>query len=418
MARLLRQWGDKIEFVVVGYLTLPKALQPFRSQIRMFEPIWDVETYWQLLRDMDISIAVLKPGLIADCKSEIKWLEAAMLGVPSVVTATQTYREVVEHDVTGLLVTQPDDWYVHLDALIEDAPRRRSIGQAAREEVLRRYSVPTLAANIRRIMDAVAAEPKTARTKILIVNVFFAPQSIGGATRVVEDNVRDLLAHHSDEFELQLFCTFEGGAEPYLPLVYDFEGVRVTAISTPFDADVDSKPWDDRMARHFEAVVNHFGPDLVHFHCIQRITLSVCAVLRRNHIPYIVTVHDGWSDFRRQFLIDEYGTAQCYAYGDPLRELTRGGSGRLERMRLKREYLLAAGRVLAVSEPFGRIYRDCGFDNVSVVANGVSDLNVLPRRPRPTAAFGWLTLQAPVCTRGTISSRQPCFAAPLGICTC
>jgi len=42
----------------------------------------------------DINLSVLKPGVISDCKSEIKWLEAAMLGIPSIVSATQTHTEL------------------------------------------------------------------------------------------------------------------------------------------------------------------------------------------------------------------------------------------------------------------------------------------------------------------------------------
>ena len=35
-----------------------------------------------------------------------------------------------------------------------------------------------------------AAQPAPQRKKLLVLNVFFAPQSIGGATRVAQDQVQ------------------------------------------------------------------------------------------------------------------------------------------------------------------------------------------------------------------------------------
>jgi glycosyltransferase involved in cell wall biosynthesis len=383
LARLLREWGDKLELILMGYLVLPRALRPFMSQIVLQAPVWDLRSYWNIVREMDISIAVLDPGLIADCKSEIKWLEAAMLAVPSVVTATRTYAETIEDDKTGLLVENAADWYNKLDGLIASPARRRAIGDAARSAVLERYATPAMAANLSGLFRTVTELPARRRKKVLLVNVFFAPQSIGGATRVVVDNVQDMLEHHADDVELQVFCTFEGGAEAYLPLIYAFEGVRVTAIPTPIDPDIDAKLWDERMAKSFEAVIDRFQPDLVHFHCIQRITLSACEVLRRKSIPYVVTVHDGWWISDKQFLIDDFGIPQRYDYADPLRELGRGDGRRLERMKMKQTYLQDAQQVLAVSDSFTTIYRDCGFHRTVTVANGVSKLAVLPRVPSP-----------------------------------
>jgi glycosyltransferase involved in cell wall biosynthesis len=383
LERLLREWGDKVELILMGYLVLPRMLRPFMSQIVLQAPVWDLRSYWNIVREMDISIAVLDRGLIADCKSEIKWLEAAMLAVPSVVTATRTYAETIEDGKTGILVDEAEDWYSKLDALIADRARRRTIGQAARSAALERYATPALASNLAGMLGAITEAPARTRKKVLLVNVFFAPQSIGGATRVIVDNVRDMLEHHGQDIELQVFCTFEGGAEAYLPLIYAFEGVRVTAIPTPLDPDIDNTLWDERMAKCFEAVIDRFQPDLVHFHCIQRITLSACDVLRRRSLPYIVTVHDGWWISDKQFLIDDFGVPQRYDYADPLRELGRGDGRRLERMKAKQTTLQDAVQVLAVSEQFTGIYRECGFRNVVTVANGVSKLDILPRTTSP-----------------------------------
>lgn len=379
LARLLGKWGRQAELFIMGYLTLPRALRPYHEQITLRAPIWDLRAYWNVLREMDISLAVLKPGLLADCKSEIKWLEAAMLGVPSVVTATRTYAEVIESPRTGLLVDDSAGWFRQLDALVGDAARRRQIGGAARAVALERYSMRSMADNLRHIMDQITAPPRLAAKRILIVNVFYPPQAIGGATRVVADNVGDLVATCGDSFEIEVFTTMEGSAEPYMPLTYLEGGIRVTAVPTPLDPEIDAKVWDDRMAGHFERVIDRFEPDLIHFHCIQRITLSVCDAARRRAIPYIVTVHDGWWISDEQFLMNQYGKPEIYDFANKLNEFASGDSARLERMNMKQEYLAGAVRILAVSEPFARLYRQCGFANVIAIPNGVSRFEVLPR---------------------------------------
>ena len=383
LARLFKKWGPRVELLVMGYLVLPRSLQPYADQISLHEPVWDLRTYWSVLREVDISLAVLKPGPVEDAKSEIKWMEAAMLAVPSAVSATRTYTEVIEDGCTGVLVKHGQDWFTALDALVADADRRQAMGQAARASVLERYGVPALAANLTSVLDAVTTQPAAARTRILIVHVFYPPQSVGGATRVVADNVHDITANYGDEFELQVFTTLEGAAEAYVPLVSLTDGVRVTAIPTPHEPDLDRRVWDAGMQAAFEAVLDSFKPDLVHIHCIQRITLSVCHSLQRRAVPYVVTVHDGWWISEWQFLVDDFGVVRTFDYADPLNELRHGNAKRLERMKVKQACLAAAERVLAVSEPFAKIYRDCGFTNVIAIANGVSDLITLPRRASP-----------------------------------
>ena len=219
--------------------------------------------------------------------------------------------------------------------------------------------------------------------RILVVHVFYPPQSVGGATRVVAENVRDITAGYGDEFEIQVFTTLEGAAEPYLPLVSVIDGVRVTAIPPPQAPDLDKRVRDKGMQAAFESVLDSFKPDLVHLHCIQRITLSVCETLQRRGLPYVVTVHDAWWISDAQFLLDEFGVMAPYDFSDPMRELRRGDAARLDRMKTKQAGLSGALRVLAVSEPFAEVHRACGFSNVIPIANGVPDLAALPRRPSP-----------------------------------
>ena len=67
--------------------------------------------------------------------------------------------------------------------------------------------------------------------RVLAVNVFFAPQSIGGATRVVEDNVRDFQASNRTN-AVGVFCSLNGAQSQEISRHYLVNGVPVQSIAT------------------------------------------------------------------------------------------------------------------------------------------------------------------------------------------
>ena len=375
LIKLFEKYGRKIRLVIMGYLTLPKSLTPYLDCITCLNPIWDIDQYWNVLRGMSINLAVLSPGSVADCKSEIKWMEAAMVGVPSVVTATATYRDVIRDFETGVLIASPKQWFAALDKLVAAPAKRRSIGERAFEDVVETYSLASLSENISTILHAPSGGRATGlakrRKRVLVVNVFFAPQALGGATRVVIDNVTDITEYAGDEFEIEVFTAMEGMIEPHRVTSYRWNGIRVTSISTPNDPDIDSKVVDPAMGAAFEATVKRFAPDVIHFHCIQRLTTSICTVAADAGIPYFITLHDAWWISDKQFIIDDFGNTKLYRFADPLAELQTGSDASFARMMVKQKCLKGAVKLFAVSEPFAKIYRSCGFDNVVTIENGL-----------------------------------------------
>jgi glycosyltransferase involved in cell wall biosynthesis len=373
LIELVRRYGDKLSIVIVGYISWTPASRAIRNNIVQLDPTSEIEAYWNLLRTADINLAVLKPSLMADCKSELKWLEAAMFGIPSVVSRTATFAEVIEHGVTGFLCEDVQDWVESLDRLVRDARLRNQVGRAAQRVVLERYGMTTLSGNIASYFSQLA-QPAAPRAKIVIVNVFYPPQTKGGATRVVHDNVAALSSTYGDEFEVEVFATMEGGLVPYEKQVYAHEGIRVTAITTPDDPDIDHKLFDKRMGEIFDEYLETAAPAVVHFHCIQRLTVAVVDAARRRNIPYLITAHDGYWISNHQFLIDGRDKMQLYGYDNPLKVVETYG------MSARQKALRSARRVLCVSESFGRLYRECNVQNVMALPNGVSALPHAVRR--------------------------------------
>jgi glycosyltransferase involved in cell wall biosynthesis/GT2 family glycosyltransferase len=79
-----------------------------------------------------INIAPLETGNeFCEAKSELKFFEAALAGVPTIASPTGPFKRAIIHGVTGMLAANDDEWYAALSALIADPATRDRMAQAA-----------------------------------------------------------------------------------------------------------------------------------------------------------------------------------------------------------------------------------------------------------------------------------------------
>ncbi|MBF2072466.1 MAG: tetratricopeptide repeat protein [Synechococcales cyanobacterium C42_A2020_086] len=395
IARILEAY-PQVRLTLVGYVTLSEVLLPYRDRIDRVDPIQDVEVYWEFLRQADINIAVLQPTRTTDCKSEIKWLEAACFHIPSVVSATQTYRELLRPGIDALFASTPDEWFTQLQALVLNPCLRQAIAQAAHTRVLQEYSVPVMAENLRQVIQAgiadatqvdtqtrILASSRCRKQKLLIVNVFYPPQSIGGGTRIVKDNVDVLLAEYGDIYDISVFTSDDNNPTPYQVQEYVYDGVPVTKVSTPTRAGMDWLYQDATLYELFTQYLQFHQPDLIHFHCVQRLTASVVEAAADQGIPYVVTLHDAWWISDHQFLVNASGEECADQQNDPLiiARDTQNLQDSMRRRRYLKQCLDRAGAVLAVSENFAEFYRRNGVPQTRTNRNGILPQPLFPRQP-------------------------------------
>lgn len=132
LERLLLEF-EYVECRFFGPLALPQQLAPFADRIRRVELLPDGQFLWELAQ-CDIAIAPLLDAQFNSFKSQVKYLEAAMLGLPFVASPT-VYGDYVEHGRTGYIAADTQQWYEYLRALVVDGAQRRAMGEAAREHV-------------------------------------------------------------------------------------------------------------------------------------------------------------------------------------------------------------------------------------------------------------------------------------------
>ena len=131
--KILEQYSH-VELHLVGNLDIPKELRPFKQQL-VFHDYVDWHILPSLISEVDINIAPLVDSIFNRAKSEIKWLEAGLVGVPTVASNIGAFKEMIVDGETGIL-TENEDWYDALSSLIQSKEKRRDIANHARAYIL------------------------------------------------------------------------------------------------------------------------------------------------------------------------------------------------------------------------------------------------------------------------------------------
>lgn len=124
---------DNVEVRLFGPLALPEQLTDFGHRVQRFDLLPDGQFLWELAQ-CDIAIAPLLDAPFNHFKSQVKYLEAGMLGLPFVASPT-VYGNYVEHGRTGFIANSSRKWHRFLRELVTDGQLRRSMGEAARDHV-------------------------------------------------------------------------------------------------------------------------------------------------------------------------------------------------------------------------------------------------------------------------------------------
>jgi len=381
LSRILAEY-PQTRLVIVGYLKLPGQFNKvFAGQIKQIPPVKSVRAYWPILEQADINLAVLHDDLINGCKSELKWFEAACLSIPSVMSSTANYRDVIKEGEDGLLASTADDWYHQIKQLIDHPELRQQMAVAAQKRARDEYAIPILAKNISNVLAEafIAAQPENlpVRRKLSLVNVFFPPQAIGGATRVVADNFEHLRDEYADQFEISVFTSQAEHKSPYQMDTYNYEGARVYRTTILWREHMDWYAYDEQVGKLFAEYLEAEKPDLIHFHCIQRLCGAMLESAQKADIPYLVTVHDAWWISDYQFLVDAENKVYPEGHPDPYEKRTLPNNisveASIERTLYLKHLLRKAKKILTVSNSFAEIYRKNGIPEIMVNKNGISE---------------------------------------------
>lgn len=112
--------SNNINLKIVGYLDLPEIFTKFIEQKRIeFLPIQYHLNLQKKIADCDVNLVPLAINEFTNCKSEIKYFEAAIVGVPTVAASTFIYRQIIKNGFNGY-IAQKGEWKKQIERALSD----------------------------------------------------------------------------------------------------------------------------------------------------------------------------------------------------------------------------------------------------------------------------------------------------------
>jgi glycosyltransferase involved in cell wall biosynthesis len=132
IAEVLRE-RPGTRFMTVGEPFATELAEEFGEERCIALPFWNLETYPAAMANFDIALAPATNSGFFRGKSDLRFLEAAALGIP--VVADPLLYPTIEHGVTGLHARTPAEARAAITTLVDDPALRERIGSAARDYV-------------------------------------------------------------------------------------------------------------------------------------------------------------------------------------------------------------------------------------------------------------------------------------------
>jgi glycosyltransferase involved in cell wall biosynthesis len=124
-------WGEDV------FKELPRSRREF--VIATKPEFWPAKHH---TLDLDIGLCPLVDDYFNKCKTNIKWLEYAVMKTPAVVSDV-LYGDYVKDGKDALVARTVDEWYDKLVLLIEDSKLRKKIGKNAHKRMLSDFNIDT-----------------------------------------------------------------------------------------------------------------------------------------------------------------------------------------------------------------------------------------------------------------------------------
>ncbi|MGD0780403.1 MAG: glycosyltransferase family 4 protein [Dehalococcoidales bacterium] len=146
------------ELHIVGTVRLPRELMKSGGRV-IQKPLMPYLELLRYLAKMDVNIAPLEQGTpFSEGKSELKIFEAALVGVPTIASRTDSYSKCIYDGSNGFLAGSKEEWLQKLCLLIENEDIRTEMGRKARKDFVARFYIENAIDGIIRIYEEIIAK--------------------------------------------------------------------------------------------------------------------------------------------------------------------------------------------------------------------------------------------------------------------
>lgn len=130
--------------MILGHFDTSRLHKALRDRVET-HAFTSYSGYLGTLAQADCAIMPLADDTFNRCKSAVRVLDAAAVGVPSIVGTISDAAHVVRNGKTGFVARDPREWLSALEALAQDPTATHAMGSAARSDLENRWSASATA---------------------------------------------------------------------------------------------------------------------------------------------------------------------------------------------------------------------------------------------------------------------------------
>lgn len=146
---------DNVRLVIIGPLDLPKEFEEIKNKV-IKQGLVPWKELSKIMADVDVNLLPLEiDNPFCQAKSELKFIEAGILGIPTIASKTRTLEEIIHDEKNGVLASNMNEWRNKLKSLIENAALRKDIGETALNLVYKKYVIDKNIDSITSLLDQI-----------------------------------------------------------------------------------------------------------------------------------------------------------------------------------------------------------------------------------------------------------------------
>ena len=127
--------------IVVGYIEPGPALARFGQRVQKL-PFQDYVNLQRLIASVEYNLMPLQYNVFTNCKSELKYFEAAVVGTLSIASPTATYKAAIRHGENGYLA-QAHQWLAVLRQALAERGKYAQLVAQAQADARQKYAWTT-----------------------------------------------------------------------------------------------------------------------------------------------------------------------------------------------------------------------------------------------------------------------------------
>jgi glycosyltransferase involved in cell wall biosynthesis len=130
--------NNNVDLTVVGYIDVGSELAKFGKRIT-YKPFHDYVNLQRLIGSIEFNLMPLQINRFTNCKSDLKYFEAAIVGTVSIASPSDTYSTAIQNGKNGYIALA-HQWSSVITNAIDGMDDYSSIAENARNDAYLKYA--------------------------------------------------------------------------------------------------------------------------------------------------------------------------------------------------------------------------------------------------------------------------------------